>query len=130
MKKFSIKNLEYVSAAHEDPRNPGVMKKVILTKDEIRISGTIQMINWAKMKAGRSFAPHKHESMDEIFIILTGKAEIRVGEESAMLEPSDTVFLPQKIEHEMKNVSADDLEYIAIGVIESQEDISNVAPLG
>jgi mannose-6-phosphate isomerase-like protein (cupin superfamily) len=117
MKIFSIKDLEYVASRHEDPQNPGVVKKVILTKDQFEISGTIQMINWAKMGAGRSFAPHAHESMDEIFIILTGKAEIKVGGEIAVLEATDTVYLPQKIQHEMKNISDGDVEYLAIGIV-------------
>ncbi|MBU1131780.1 cupin domain-containing protein [Patescibacteria group bacterium] len=117
MKKFSIKNLEFIPAGHEDPQNPGVLKKVIFNVDELRIEGVVQMINWAKMEAGKSFARHYHEYMDEIFIVLSGKAEINIDKENSILDATDTVYIPQGAEHEMKNISADALEYIAIGIV-------------
>lgn len=69
------------------------------------------------MKAGKSFARHHHESMDEIFIILSGKAKIKINNESSLVEATDTVYIPQQAEHEMKTIGAKDLEYIAIGIV-------------
>lgn len=117
MKMFSIKNLNFIPAGHENAEDPGVVKKVILTVDDVEIKGTIQMINWAKMKPKKKFSRHYHQKMDEIFIILSGKAEIEIGNETIQLEATDTVCIPQKIEHEMKNIGVDDIEYIVIGIV-------------
>jgi len=117
MKKFTIKNLEFVTAGHEDPQNPGVVKKVIFTANDVEINGTVQMINWCQMKPGKSFARHYHEYMDEIFIILSGQAEITIDQETAPIEATDTVFIPQQAQHEMKNIGTEDVVYIAMGVV-------------
>lgn len=117
MKKFSIKNLEFIPAGHEDPQNPGVLKKIIFTSDDVEIKGIIRMVNWAKLKVGKSFAWHYHEDMDEIFIILSGKAEIEIDKEKEMIEATDTVFIPSEAKHKMTNIGDENVEYIAIGVV-------------
>ena len=117
MKKFSVKDLEYIPAGHEDVNNPGVLKKVMFTVNDVKIEGTIQMVNWSKMAIGIKFSRHYHEYMDEVFIIISGKAEIEVGEEKAILEATDAIYLPQRVEHEMENVGTEDLYYIAMGIV-------------
>lgn len=110
---------EFIPAAHEDPVNPGVLKKILLKKDEIS-SGRIQMINWAKIPVGKSFTSHHHQDMEEIFIIISGTAELVVGDEKETLEASDTVIIPEKHDHLMKNIGVTDVEYIVIGVTRSR----------
>ena len=117
MKKFSTKNLEFIPAGHEDSQNPGVLKKVMFTVNDVKIEGTIQMVNWSKMEKGKSFSRHYHECMDEIFIIMSGQAEIEVGEERFLIEEAEAVYLPQGIEHDMRNIGMENLMYIAIGVV-------------
>ena len=111
VKKFSIKDSEPI------PTGPGVEKKVILTIDDVRIEGTIQMINWARIEVGKRIALHYHESMDEIFIVLSGKAEIEIDNESILIEATDTVYIPQKAKHEMKNIGTEPMEFLAIGIV-------------
>ena len=115
--KFSIKNINFTPAGHEDPKNPSVLKKVILTVKDIKINGVIQMINWAKMEKGKNFSRHYHQNMDEIFIIISGTARIKINKEQATLEASDTIYIPLKAEHEMKNIGKGNLVYIAIGIV-------------
>jgi len=117
MKKFSIKNLEFIPAAHEDPQNRGTLKKVIFTVNDVKIKGTVQMINWCKMETGKSFALHYHECMDEIFIILSGKAQIKIDKESALIQATDTIYVPKQAKHEMTNISKTNVEYIVIGIV-------------
>lgn len=115
IKKISERDIEYIPASHEDPKNPGVFKKVMLRKDDL-LDGRIQMINWAKLPKGQKFSKHYHEDMEEIFIILSGKAEIMIGEETEELGKGDLVVIPVRAVHEMKNISKEDVYYIAIGV--------------
>ena len=52
----------FVPASHEDSEVPGVLKKVLLRKDDF-IDGKVQMLNWALLPVGRSFSPHYHQDM-------------------------------------------------------------------
>ncbi|MGI5827448.1 MAG: cupin domain-containing protein [Patescibacteria group bacterium] len=81
--------------------------------------GRLQMINWSFLPPGKSFSAHYHEDMDEIFIIISGKAEIHVGEEKTILKKGDAVIIPAKAVHVMEALSGKAVEYIALGI--SQE---------
>ena len=77
-------DLDFIPASHEDPNDPGALKKVLLTKTDLP-EGRIQMINWAQIPIGKTFAPHYHEKMVEVFIIMNGKVKAKI---SAKGEPS------------------------------------------
>ena len=115
MKIIRFDSLKFIPASHEDPLSPGALKKVLLSRGNIP-NGRVQMINWAKMTAGKSFKSHYHEDMTEIFIILNGKAQIQVGQTVEDLEKGDTAVISVKEIHTMKNTSDIELEYIALGI--------------
>jgi mannose-6-phosphate isomerase-like protein (cupin superfamily) len=105
----------FVPAGHEDPVSPGAWKKVLFAKDDLQ-PGRVQMVNWARMPAGKTFAPHYHEDMQEMFIILGGEGEIAIGGERADLNAGDSVLIDAREVHEMRNRGQEDLEYLAIGI--------------
>jgi mannose-6-phosphate isomerase-like protein (cupin superfamily) len=105
----------FVPASHENPLSPGVLKKVLIEKADLQ-PGRIQMINWASLGAGKQFARHYHEDMQEIFIILQGQAEIAVGAETADLQRGDTVVIDPREIHQMRNHGSEEVEYLAIGI--------------
>ena len=106
---------EFVPAGHENPLAPGVLKKVLLEKADLR-PGRVQMINWASLGSGKAFAPHYHEDMQEVFILVQGEAEITVGAETATLRRGDAVVIDPREVHRMRNAAADAAEYLAIGI--------------
>lgn len=108
-------SLDYIPASHEDPADPGVWKKMLLGRQDF-IKGDIQMVNWAKLPAGRSFRLHYHEDMQEVFVIMKGTASITVDAESDRLEPGDAVVIPAGAAHMMEACGAQDVEYIALGI--------------
>lgn len=116
MKIIRGRAIDFIPVAHEDPKNPGAFKKVLFGKDVLP-SGRIQMINWAKIPVGKSFVSHYHENMEEIFIILSGSAEVTIDQEKETLTKGDAVFVHQKQEHGMKNIGAEEVEYLVIGII-------------
>lgn len=85
MKIIRFNSLDYTAASHEDPVDPGALKKVLLKWDDLP-AGRWQMINWAKIPHGKSFAPHFHEAMVEIFIILSGQVKAKVDQKEEVLE--------------------------------------------
>lgn len=115
MKIIRAADLSYVPAGHEDPRAPGVWKKVLFVKEQLR-PGAVQMLNWARLAAGRSFAAHYHEDMQEIFVIVRGAAEITVGAETARLQCGDAVLIDPGEVHVMRNPETEDCEYLALGI--------------
>lgn len=106
---------ESVPASHEDPLSPGVLKKVLAGYRQIP-SGRVMMINWAIMAPGKSFRPHLHEDMTEIFIIVSGSGEIGDGNNIQSVYRSDLIIIPEKVRHEMYNNSKLPLIYIAVGI--------------
>jgi len=115
MKIFSLRNMEWVPASHENRESPSVWKKVLLQKADLS-EGRVQMVNWCRMEADKAFQPHYHEDMEEIFIILKGQANMTVREEEANLREGEAVVIPAGEVHQMKNVGGEDLEYLAVGI--------------
>ena len=115
MKILRFKDLDFIPASHEDPKDPGALKKILLKRDDIP-PGRIQMINWARIPKGKTFAPHFHESMIEVFIIMSGKVKAKIDSEEAILEKGDMVIAMEGQIHSFENISDEDIDYFALGI--------------
>lgn len=115
MKIFHFTDLTFIPASHEDPNNPGVLKKVLARRTDLA-EGNVHMINWALLPQGKSFEPHYHEDMEEVFIILSGEVEITIDGEYERLRKGDLVIIPARSTHQMTNISSTDVEYIVMGI--------------
>lgn len=119
MKVIRGDQIEFVPASHEDPANPGVLKRVLATKNQL-LNGRVQMVNWARLPAGRSFQPHYHEDMQEVFIILNGTVTMQVsGDDDGTLcelRPGDAVLIEPREIHQMSNLSKRDVDYLVFGI--------------
>jgi mannose-6-phosphate isomerase-like protein (cupin superfamily) len=109
----------FVPAGHEDPRAPGVWKKVLLAKGDLQ-PGQVQMINWGRLPVGKQFNNHYHEDMQEIFVLVQGEAEIRVGDAVHRLAAGDTIRIDARETHQMRNVGAIDVDFLAVGITSKQ----------
>ena len=116
MKIVRGKDIKFVPVAHEDPKNPGTFKKILLKKEELS-PGRIQMINWTKLLVGRTMRAHVHESMDEIFVILGGSAVFRAGDRQEVLGVGDAILVCAQEVHEMKALGKEEVLYIVIGIV-------------
>jgi len=106
---------EFVPASHENPLDPGVWKKVLFPKADLQ-AGVVQMVNWARLGAGKHFAAHYHEDMQEIFIILQGEAHLTAGTQTVVLRPGDAVRIDPREVHAMSNPGAEDVQYVVVGI--------------
>ena len=111
--------IDFVPASHEDPKDPGVLKRVLATKNHL-INGRVQMVNWSKLPVGKSFQPHYHEDMQEVFIILNGTVEMTVTDMTCTLNGGDAILISPKEIHQMKNACQDAVEYIVFGISTEQ----------
>jgi mannose-6-phosphate isomerase-like protein (cupin superfamily) len=115
MKIVRFSDQAFTPASHENPASPGTLKKVLLQKADLQ-PGRIQMVNWASLLVGKQFARHYHEDMQEIFVIMQGSAEITVDSETAVLQLGDTVVIDAREIHQMRNIGAAEVTYLAIGI--------------
>jgi mannose-6-phosphate isomerase-like protein (cupin superfamily) len=52
-------------------------------------------------------ALHFHERHEETLFIVSGRAEMRIGEDTITVKPGDVVFLPKRTVHSFKPISDD-----------------------
>ena len=63
------------------------------------LAGDQEMIVWWSMKAGAHAASHRHPQ-EQIFVMLSGRMEFRLGTERRMCGPGDLGVIPGGVEHE------------------------------
>ncbi len=102
-------------ASHEDPANPGVLKRVLLRAGDL-LKGRIQMLNSAVLRPGKSFCPHYHEDMQEVFCIYKGVVVMECAKEKVELHGGDIIVIDPKEVHTMKNIGETDAEYFVFGI--------------
>ena len=107
--------IEFTPASHEDPADPGVLKRVLATKFDL-IVGLVQMVNWTRLPVGKSFRKHFHEDMQEVFVIIDGQVEFWCDGESAQLRRGDAVLVDPQEVHQMTNLGEDDAYYVVFGI--------------
>ena len=107
--------IEFEAASHEDPKNPGVIKRVLARNKDL-IKGQVQMVNWARLPKGKSFQPHYHEDMQEVFILMGGPVAMFVNGHSVELNQGDAILVDPGEIHRMTNLSKTDVDYIVFGI--------------
>ena len=120
---------EFVPASHEDPNKPGVLKRVIATREGL-LDGRVQMMNWVRLPVGSSFRAHYHEDMQEAFLIMSGKVMMRVDQTEVELDVGDTLIVDPREIHTMKNVCDQEVEYIVVGISLGQNGQTVVVDTG
>ncbi|WP_339481841.1 cupin domain-containing protein [Pseudomonas sp. RL_5y_Pfl2_73] len=68
---------------------------------------------WCVVRPGTESRRHAHDEY-ELFIVIEGCAEVRVGERSLLAEKGDLVLLPLNTEHSVKNSSESDFHFYSI----------------
>jgi quercetin dioxygenase-like cupin family protein len=53
---------------------------------------------------GVGIPPHVHENEDEVFQVIEGQVEMRIGEQTTLLNSGDLIFCPKGIPHSWKVV--------------------------
>ncbi len=115
MKVSAITDKEFVPASHEDKDKPGVLKKVLFNAQDFDPACGLKMLNFATIAPGESFVLHEHQTLEEVFYILKGKGEMRVGDEMTEVSAGMAILVPPKHMHTMKNTGDEVLEFMNFG---------------
>jgi mannose-6-phosphate isomerase-like protein (cupin superfamily) len=71
-----------------------------------------QTLAEARLPPGASTTPHYHVQTEEIYYILAGHGEMRVGDETRAVGPGDAVAIPPGAPHRITNTGSDVLTFL------------------
>jgi mannose-6-phosphate isomerase-like protein (cupin superfamily) len=71
-----------------------------------------QTLAEARLPAGGSTTPHHHVKTEEIYYILEGRGLMRVGQETAAVEPGDAIAIPPGVSHQITNTGNNLLRFL------------------
>ncbi len=86
--------------------------------------GARAMMVWATLRAGAHAAAHRHPQ-EQMFWILSGRAELRIGDERRSCPPGSVIVVPGDVEHEMW--CSEDTDFLAV-LSPLREDLLPGAP--
>ena len=87
----------------------------LFSKDEFL--SPMNAFNANILNPGGSLEPYKHESEKRIYFILAGLGIARVGEEEQEAREGDTVYLPPRLAHSLRNTGTYPLRFLIIGIL-------------
>jgi mannose-6-phosphate isomerase-like protein (cupin superfamily) len=71
-----------------------------------------QTLAEARLPPGGSTLRHYHVETEEIYYVLAGQGEMRVGEEIRKVGPGDAVAIPPGAIHQIANTGSDPLRFL------------------
>ena len=86
----------------------GIDMKVLRSHRDDSTPETIVLV---RIKAGSVVAPHVHPESDDNLYILSGRATMRVADETFSIGPEDQITVPINTDHEIFDVTEDLLIY-------------------
>jgi len=78
MKKINENSIDWIPASHENPKDPGIWKKVLIKHEDADPKSKLMSVILAKVPADRTNVAHVHETMEEIFYFTEGEGEIKI----------------------------------------------------
>ena len=108
MKLIELKDIPLKPVSHD----PQILKQVMI---EEGVVPRLAKFSRAVIKAGKSVSPHKHESMYEILLLLTGKGQLIVDGNKLELSAGQCLIVEPGELHSIPEVSEDiDMVYFGI----------------
>ncbi len=71
-----------------------------------------QTLAEARLPVGGGTAPHRHVRTEEIYYILSGEGEMRIGDETQAVSPGDAIAIPSGKVHEITNTGDEVLSFL------------------
>lgn len=89
---------------------------------------TVFRTNWSYvdhllLPPGASEGLHRHVGVEEVYYVIRGEGEVQVGQETARIGTGDAVPILLGQPHSFRNVGAEDLEFMIIGIAETKNQL-------
>ena len=66
----------------------------------------------ARLDAGSATTPHHHDVTEEIYYILSGTADMTLGEQTRPVGPGDAIAIPPGVRHTIRNTGSGELVFL------------------
>lgn len=77
----------------------------------------LDAFDWHCLPPGGLIEEHHHTLTEEIYFIIAGQAEMRLGDDWRRIGPGELVITPLNSRHAITNVGDDDLEFLVMEVV-------------
>ena len=71
-----------------------------------------QSLAEARLDAGSATTPHHHDVTEEIYYILSGTADMTLGEQTRPVGPGDAIAIPPGVRHTIRNTGSGELVFL------------------
>lgn len=78
------------------------------------VQGGQMMVGLNAFEPGQEHAPHTHAGQDKLYVVLQGRGEVRVGEETQLLGAGDGAFAGSGVLHSIRNPGPERLVVLAV----------------
>jgi mannose-6-phosphate isomerase-like protein (cupin superfamily) len=82
---------------------------------EFRCLKTITYISLAKLQPTLSYERHTHDDHEEVYYIIAGRGNIKIGNETTKFRDGDIIYIPEKSAHSITNDCEETVEFLAFG---------------
>lgn len=69
-------------------------------------------VTWVELEPGGAQIPH-HHAPEQVYVIVQGRGQMRVGAETQPVNAGDLVFIPPNAVHGLQNTGAETLVYVS-----------------
>jgi mannose-6-phosphate isomerase-like protein (cupin superfamily) len=83
---------------------------------------SITYVSLAKLQPTLSYQRHNHEDHEEVYYIIHGTGQIRIGSETAKFKDGDVIYIPEKSVHSITNDGNEMVEFLAFGGFTGRRD--------
>lgn len=83
---------------------------------------SITYVSLAKLQPTLSYQRHNHEDHEEVYYIIHGTGQIRIGSETARFKDGDVIYIPEKSVHSITNDGNEMVEFLAFGGFTGRRD--------
>ncbi|HEY7778158.1 MAG TPA: cupin domain-containing protein [Nitrososphaeraceae archaeon] len=82
----------------------------------------ITYVSLAKLQPSLSYESHSHNDHEEIYYIISGRGNIKIGNEVSKFRDGDIIYIPEKMLHSITNDGDEMVEFLAFGGVTEGPD--------
>ncbi len=106
---MDIKNIEEVSAF--TTKDGSEIRELLAHRNSCI---KLQSLAEARLDVGCFTTAHRHPKTEEIYYILSGRAEMRIGDEVCNVSVGDAIAIPPGKVHQITNTGAEQLTFLCM----------------
>ena len=105
---MKVRSIHMVSS--KSAHNDTVTQWGLFKEDEFL--STINGLNANIINPGTAVEPHRHESVEHVYFILSGVGIVRIGDEEQEVREGDAIYMPPRLPHNLRNTGTYPLRFV------------------